>query len=77
MTLKLAQICDDPPKISTKSSYPTKIFISLKTPKNIETQNYEPQKIVRAYVCVKISEYTPPPPGSSYLRYFLRTADLY
>ena len=22
MTLKLAQICDDPPKISTKSSYP-------------------------------------------------------
>ena len=60
MTLKLAQFCDDPPKISTKSSYP-------KTPKNIEIQNFEPKKMGRAYVCVKISEYPPPhthtPPG--------------
>ena len=63
MTLKLAQFCDDPKKISTKSSYPQKIFIFLKTQKNIEIQNFGPQKIVRAYVCVKISEYpTPPPP---------------
>ena len=62
MTLKLAQFCDDPQKISTKSSYPPKIFIFLKTPKNIEIQNFEPQKIARAYVCVKISEY---PPGLS------------
>ena len=63
MTLKLAQFWDDPPKISTKSSYPQKIFIFQKTPKNIEIQNFEPQKMDRAYVCVKISEYPPPPPG--------------
>ena len=44
MNLKLAQLCDDPPKISTKSSYPPKIFIFLKTPKNIEIQNFEPKK---------------------------------
>ena len=63
MTLKLAQFCDDPKKISTKSSYPKKIFIFLKTQKNIEIQNFEPKKMGRAYVCVKISEYpTPPPP---------------
>ena len=59
MTLKLAQFCDDPQKISTKSSYPKKIFIFLKTQKNIEIQNFEPQKMGRAYVCVKISEYPP------------------
>ena len=62
MTLKLAQFCDDPQKISTKSSYPKKIFIFLKTQKNIEIQNFEPKKMGRAYVCVKISEYPPPPP---------------
>ena len=61
MSLKLAQFCDDPPKISTKSSYPQKIFKFLKAPKNIEIQNFEPQKMGRAYVCVKISEY---PPGT-------------
>ena len=44
MTLKLAQFCDDPPKISTKSSYAQKIFIFLKTQKNIEIQNFEPKK---------------------------------
>ena len=59
MTLKLAQFCDDPKKIPTKSSYPQKIFIFLKTPKNIEIQNFEPKKMGRAYVCVKISEYPP------------------
>ena len=62
MSLKLAQFCDDPKEISTKSAYPQKIFIFLKTPKNIEIQNFEPKKLGRAYVCVKISEY-PPPPG--------------
>ena len=51
-----------PPKKSTKYSYPQKIFIFLKTPKNIEIQNFEPQKMGRAYVCVKISE-SPPPLG--------------
>ena len=59
MTLRLAQFCDDPKNIFTKSSYPKKIFIFLKTPKNIEIQNFEPQKMGRAYVCVKISEYPP------------------
>ena len=48
-----------PQKISTKSSYPQKILIFLKTPKNIEIQNFEPKKMGRAYVCVKISEYPP------------------
>ena len=48
---------------STKSSYPQKILIFLKTPKNIEIQNFEPQKMGWAYVCVKISEYPPHPPG--------------
>ena len=59
MTLKLAQFCDGPKKISTKSSYPQKIFIFLKTPKNIEIRILNPQKMGRAYVCVKISEYPP------------------
>ena len=38
---------------------PQKIFIFLKTPKNIEIQNCEPQKMAQAYVCIKISEYPP------------------
>ena len=59
MTLKLALFCDDPQKISTKSSYPPKKLIFLKTQKNIEIQNFEPKKMGRAYVCVKISEYPP------------------
>ena len=59
MTLKLVQFCDDPQKIATKSSYPQKILIFLKTQKNIEIQNFEPKKMGRAYVCVKISEYPP------------------
>ena len=33
----------------------------MKTPKNIEIQNFEPQKVTRAYLCMKISEYTPSP----------------
>ena len=45
------------PKNIHKIFIPQKIFIFLKTPKNIEIQNFEPQKIARAYVCVKISEY--------------------
>ena len=44
MTLKLAQFCDDPIKISTKSSYPKTLFIFLKTPKNIEIRNLNPKK---------------------------------
>ena len=36
-----------------------KILFFLKTPKNIEVQNFEPQKTTRAYICKKISEYPP------------------
>ena len=52
-----------PQKISAKSSYPKK-YSFFWNPKNIEIQNFEPKKIARAYVCVKISEYPPPPWGS-------------
>ena len=63
MTLKLAQFCDDPKKISTKSSYPNKIFIFLKTQKNIEIQNFEPQKNGPSLrMCENIRVPPPPPP---------------
>ena len=51
-----------PPKISTKSSNPPKIFIFLKPPQKYWNSEFWTKKIARAYVCVKISEY-PPPPG--------------
>ena len=50
------------PKNLHKIFIPQKIYFFLKTPKNIEIQNFEPQKMTRAYVCMKISEYPPPPP---------------
>ena len=59
MTLKLAQFCDDPPKNIHKIFIPPKNIHFSDTPKNIEIQNFEPKKIARAYVCVKISEYPP------------------
>ena len=63
MTLKLAQFCDDPQKISTKSSYPQKIFIFLKPPKNIEIQKIEPPKNGPSLrMCENIR--VPPPWGS-------------
>ena len=58
MTLKLAKFCDDPKKYP-QNLIPQKMFIFLKTPKNIEIQNFEPKKMDRAYVCVKLSEYPP------------------
>ena len=65
MTLKLAQFCDDPKKISTKSSYPPKIFIFLETQKNIEIQNFEPpQNSPSLRMCENI-RVPPPPSGSS------------
>ena len=63
MTLKLAQFCDDPKKISTKSWYPKKIFIFLKTQKNIEIQNFEPKKWTEPTYVWKYQS-TPPPPGA-------------
>ena len=54
----------------TQKKYPQnfhtpKIFIFLKTQKNIEIQKFDPKKSGRAYVCMKISEYPPPPPWGS------------
>ena len=44
VSLKLAPFCDDPPKISTKSSYPQKIFIFLKTQKILKFRILNPKK---------------------------------
>ena len=38
---------------------PKEIFIFLKTPKDIEIKKFDPQKMDRAYVCMKISESPP------------------
>ena len=62
MTPKYCQICDDPQKISTKSSYPKKYSFFSKPQKNIEIQNFEPPKMTQADACMKISEYPPPLP---------------
>ena len=53
------------PKIYPQNLHTPKIFIFLKTQKNIEIQNFEPPKMVRAYVYVKISEY---PPWAQHIR---------
>ena len=50
------------PKNIHKIVIPPKILIFLKTQKSIEILNFEPPKLTRAYVCMKISEYPPPPP---------------
>ena len=47
------------PKKYLQNLHTQKIFIFLKTLKNIEIQNFEPPKITRAFVCMKISEYPP------------------
>ena len=41
---------------------PPKIFIFLKIQTNFEIQNFEAQKMARAYVCMKSSENPSPPP---------------
>ena len=59
-----------PQKISTKSSYPPpkkkkkkKKISFLKNPNDIEIQNFEPQKIARAYViCMYENIRVPPSP---------------
>ena len=43
MTLKLAQFCDDPKKYPQNLHAPKNIHFS-ENPKNIEIQNFEPQK---------------------------------
>ena len=52
------------PKNITKIFITIKIFIFLKTPQNIEIQNFESPNMTQAYVCMKIPEY-PPPLGDS------------
>ena len=41
---------------------PQKLFIFLKTPKNIEIQNFSPKQMTQAYVCMKYQSTPPPPP---------------
>ena len=48
------------PKNTYKIFIPQKKFIFLKPPKNIDIQNFEPQKMTLVYECMKISEYPPP-----------------
>ena len=72
MTLKLAQFCDDPQKISTNLHTLKKIHLSENPQKILKFRILNPppkkkKKIAPAYACVKISEY-PPPPGS-WVRY--------
>ena len=65
MTLKLAQFCDDPKKISTKPSYPQKYTFFWK-PQKIEIQNFEPPKnspSLRMGENIRAPP-PPPPPGS-------------
>ena len=64
MTPKYSPICDDPNKYPQNFRTPKNIYF-LKTPNNIENQNFEPKQMTRAYVCMKISEY-PPPLGRVY-----------
>ena len=51
-----------PKKYPQNLHTPQNIFIFLKNLKNIEIQNFEPKKMTRAYVCMKISVYPLPPP---------------
>ena len=69
MTLKLAQFCDDPQKLSIKSSYPQKIFIFLKKTKNIEIQNFEPKKNSPSLRICENIRVPPPPLGMSHTRH--------
>ena len=59
MTSNYSPILWWPQKNIHKIFIPKKIFIFLKTQKNIEIQNFEPKKLDRAYICMKISEYPP------------------
>ena len=64
MTLKLAQFCDDrPPKNIHKILIPQKIFIFLKTPKNMEIQNFEPPQKNGPSLRMCENFRVPPPPG--------------
>ena len=51
------------PKNNDKICIPPKNINFSENPQNSEIQNFEPQKMTQADVCMKISEYHPPPPG--------------
>ena len=55
------------PKKYPQNFHTQKTIYFSENPKNIEIQNFEPPKMTRAYVCMKISEYLPPPPGGKYM----------
>ena len=54
MTLNIVQLSNDPQNISTKLSYPKNIHFSENP--IYWNSNFEPPKMARAYVCMKISE---------------------
>ena len=54
-----------PPKKYPQNLHIQKNIHFSENPQKIEIQNFEQKKIARAYVCVKISEYPPPPPLGS------------
>ena len=65
MTPKNSPLFDDPKKNPTKSSYPNNVHLSDPPPppkkkKKNEIQTFDPPKMVRAYVSMKISEYPLP-----------------
>ena len=50
---RIVQFCDDPIKYAQNLHSPKNIQFS-ETPKNIAIQNFEPPKLARAYVYMKI-----------------------
>ena len=56
------------PKTYPQNLHTPKYINFSENPQNIEIQNFEPQKMTQAYVCMKLSEYPPLgilPPGWS------------
>ena len=51
-----------PKKYPQNLHAPKNIHFS-ESPKKTDIQNVEPKKMTRAYVCMKLSEYPPPPVG--------------
>ena len=44
------------------------MLIFSENPKKTELQNFEPPKITRAYLCMKMSEYHPPSPRGQFAK---------
>ena len=62
--LNIVQVCDDPQKISTKSSYPQKYLFFLKPKKILKFKILNPQNYpsLRMYKNIRILPLPPPPP---------------